>query len=126
MDIKPIKTEADYDAALARIEALMDAEPDTREGDELDILVTLVQVYEAKHYPVDPPDPIDAILFRLDQAGLDRKALEPYIGHRGRVSEVLNRKRPLSLEMIRKLWKGLHIPLESLIASDDGEHRRRA
>ncbi len=126
MDIKPIKTEADYDAALARIEALMDAEPDTDEGDELDILVTLVEVYEAKHYPVDPPDPIDAILFRLEQAGLERKALEPFIGHRGRVSEVLNRKRPLSLEMIRKLWKGLHIPLESLIDNDDADHRRHA
>jgi HTH-type transcriptional regulator/antitoxin HigA len=119
MNIRPIKTESDYDAALARIDVLMDAEMDTPDGDELDVLVTLVEAYEEKHYPIEPPDPIDAILFRMEQGGLDRKALEPYIGRSGRVSEVLNRKRPLSIVMIRKLWKGLHIPLESLIGSDD-------
>ena len=124
MDIKPIKTEADYDTALGRIEALMDAEKDTPEGDELDVLVTLVEAYEAKHHPIDPPDPVEAILFRMEQGGLDRKALEPYIGRSGRVSEVLNRKRPLSIDMIRRLWKGLHIPLESLIGSDKADRHQ--
>lgn len=126
MDIKPIKNEADYDAALAHIEMLMDAEIDTPEGDELDVLVTLVEAYEAKHHPIDPPDPVEAILFRMEQGGLDRKALEPYIGRSGRVSEVLNRKRPLSIDMIRRLWKGLHIPLESLIGSDETNQQQRA
>lgn len=126
MNINPIKTEADYDAALERIDMLMDAEMDTPEGDELDVLVTLVEAYEAKHYPIDPPDPIDAILFRMEQAGLDRKALEPFIGHSGRVSEVLNRKRPLSIDMIRNLWEGLHIPLESLIRRSDHNHQQHA
>ncbi len=126
MDIKPIKNEADYDAVLERIDMLMDAKADSPEGDELDVLVTLVEVYEAKHHPIDPPDPVEAILFRMEQAGLDRKALEPYIGRSGRVSEVLNRKRPLSIEMIRKLWKGLHIPLESLIGSDEVGHHNHA
>lgn len=126
MNINPIKTEADYDAALERIEMLMDAEMDTPEGDELDVLVTLVEAYEVKHYPIDPPDPIDAILFRMEQAGLDRKALEPFIGHSGRVSEVLNRKRPLSIDMIRNLWEGLHIPLESLIKRTDNNHHQHA
>jgi HTH-type transcriptional regulator/antitoxin HigA len=126
MDIKPIKNEADYDAALARIEMLMDAEIDTPEGDELDVLVTLVEAYEAKHHAIDPPDPVEAILFRMEQGGLDRKALEPYIGRSGRVSEVLNRKRPLSIDMIRRLWKGLHIPLESLIGSDETNHQQHA
>ena len=119
MEIQPIKTERDYDAALAEVEALWGAEPDTPEGDKLDILITLVEAYEARHHPILPPDPIEAILFRLEQSGLERKDLEPYIGHSGRVSEVLNRKRPLTLPMIRKLWKGLHIPLESLIQQSE-------
>jgi HTH-type transcriptional regulator/antitoxin HigA len=126
MDIKPIKTETDYDAALERIDMLMDAEMDTPEGDELDVLVTLVEAYEGKHHPIDPPDPVEAIKFRMEQAGLDRKALEPFIGRSGRVSEVLNGKRPLSIDMIRKLWKGLHIPLESLIGSDNSNHHQHA
>ncbi len=127
VDIRPIKTEQDYDAALAEIEALWGAEPDTPEGDKLDVLITLVEAYEARQHPIAPPDPVEAILFRIEQAGLNRKDLEPYIGHSGRVSEVLNRKRPLTLEMIRKLWKGLHIPLESLIQSDDkANHQQRA
>lgn len=127
MEIRPIKTEQDYDAALAEIEALWSAEPDTPEGDKLDVLITLVEAYEARHHPVAPPDPVEAILFRIEQAGLKRKDLEPYIGHSGRVSEVLNRKRPLTLEMIRKLWKGLHIPLESLIQSgDNANHQQHA
>lgn len=125
MEIRPIKTEADYDAALARIDILMDAELDSPEGDELDVLVTLVHAYEEKYYPIDLPDPIEAILFRMEQTGMDRKDLEPYIGRSGRVSEVLNRKRPLTLGMIRKLWKGLHIPLESLIQNSDTNHHHR-
>lgn len=123
MNITPIKSENDYDAALERIDALMDAELDTPEGDELDILVTLVEAYEAKLHPIDPPDPIEAILFRMEQMGLDRKDLEPFIGQRGRVSEVLNHKRPLTLAMIKKLWKGLHIPLESLLQDDQNDHQ---
>ena len=115
MDIRPIKTEQDYNHALARIEALMGAEPDSPEGDELDILATLIEAYEAKHHPIYPPDPVDAILFRMEQLGLTRKDLEPYFGGRGRVSEILNRKRGLSLDMICKLHTELHIPLESLI-----------
>lgn len=119
MEIRPIKNEADYDAALARIDTLFDAGIDTPEGDELDILVTLVEAYEAKHYPIDSPDPIEAIKFRMEQMGLERKDLEPYIGRSGRVSEILNHDRPLTLRMIRNLWTGLHIPLESLVGVKD-------
>ncbi|MES9882326.1 MAG: transcriptional regulator [Sedimenticola sp.] len=125
MDIKPIKTEQDYDAALAQVEALWGAPVDTSEGDRLDVLITLIEAYESKHHPIDPPDPIDAILFRMEQAGLEHKDLEPFIGGRGRVSEILNRKRPLTLNMIRNLWRGLHIPLESLI-QDDPDHHQHA
>lgn len=120
MKIHPIKTRADHEKALARAEALMDAKPGTPKGDELDVLTTLIEVYESKHYPIAPPGPIEAILFRMEQAGLTRKNLEPYLGGRGRVSEVLNGKRPLSLKMIRMLHADLGIPLESLI----GETRR--
>lgn len=126
MDIRPIKTEQDYDAALAEVETLWGAPLDAPEGDKLDVLITLIEAYEAKHHPIAPPDPIEAILFRMEQAGLDRKDLEPYIGRSGRVSEVLNRKRPLTLKMIRKLWKGLHIPLESLIQNTDTNHHQHA
>ena len=125
MDIRPIKTEQDYDAALAEVESLWGAESDTPKGDKLDVLITLIEAYEAKHHPIAPPDPVDAILYRMEQAGLTRKDLEPYIGKSGRVSEVLNHKRPLTLEMIRKLWKGLHIPLESLIQSGDTTNHRQ-
>jgi HTH-type transcriptional regulator/antitoxin HigA len=93
----------------------MDARPGSREGDELEILATLVEAYDARRHPIDPPDPVDAILFRMEQQGLSRKDLEPYLGHSGRVSEVLNRRRALSLDMIRRLNSGLGIPLESLI-----------
>lgn len=115
MNIRPIKTEQDYEATLKRIDELMNAEPDTPEGDELDVLATLIVVYEEKHYAITPPDPVDAILFRMEQMNLTRKDLEPFIGERGRVSEVLNRKRSLSLEMICRLHEGLGIPLESLV-----------
>jgi HTH-type transcriptional regulator/antitoxin HigA len=126
MDIQPIKTEADYTAALQEIEGLMDAAPDTPEGDRLDVLVTLVEAYEAKHYPVAGPDPIAAILHRMEAQGLTRKDLEPLLGGRGRASEVLARKRPLSLTMIRKLAKTLHIPAEVLIQSYATEESRTA
>jgi len=115
MDIRPIRTKRDYARALRRIETLMDADPGSDEGDELEVLATLVDVYEEKHFPVGAVDPVEAILFRMDQQGLERKDLEPFIGSRHRVSEVLNRKRGLSLDMIRRLHAGLGIPLEVLI-----------
>jgi len=115
MNIKPIKTEADYEAALERIMTLMDAELDSPEGDELDIMGTLIEAYEAKHFTVNKPNPIEAIRFRMEQYGLKDKDLVPYIGRTGRVSEVLNYHRKLTLPMIRKLHKGLNIPTESLV-----------
>ena len=115
MNIKPIKCEADYDAALARVDDLMDAQPDSPQGDELDILVTLIEKYEAQHYPIDAPNPVEAIRFRMEQYDLKDKDLIPYIGQSGRVSEVLSFKRKLTLSMIRKLHSGLKIPTESLI-----------
>jgi HTH-type transcriptional regulator/antitoxin HigA len=115
MNIKPIKTEVDYDAALARIGELMDAELNTAEGDELDVLGTLVEAYEAKHHPISSPNPVEVIRFRMDQYGLKDKDLVPYIGRSGRVSEVLAYKRKLTLTMIRKLHAGLKIPTESLV-----------
>ena len=115
MEIKPIKNEVDYQAALKEIELLFDAAPDTPEGDRLEVLTTLVEVYEERHYTIPPPDPIEAILYHMESRGLTRRDLEPYIGSRARVSEVLNRKRPLTMEMIRNLHKGLGIPAEILI-----------
>jgi len=115
MVIHPIKTEDDYNMMLLRIDALMDAEPGTEEGTELDVLATLVEAYERDHFPIDAPDPVEAILFRMEQMGIDRKALEPFLGGRNRVSEVLNRKRGLSITQIRNLHDGLNIPLENLI-----------
>jgi HTH-type transcriptional regulator / antitoxin HigA len=115
MDIKPIKTEVDYWAALKEIESLMMAEADTPEGDHLDVLVTLVEAYERKHYALDLPDPVEAIKFIMDQRGLTVKDLEPMIGRSNRVYEILNHKRPLTLKMIWKLHKGLGIPAECLI-----------
>jgi HTH-type transcriptional regulator / antitoxin HigA len=118
MDIRPIRTDADYKAALKDISALMDFDPDlgTPRGDRLDILVTLVQAYEAKHLPITAPDPVEAIKFRMDQSGLSVKDLEPIIGKSNRVYEVLNRKRPLTLAMIRRLHHSLGIPADVLIA----------
>lgn len=115
MDVKPLKTEADYDSALAEIADLMDARPDTADGDRLEVLVTLVEAYEEKRWRIDPPDPIEAIKLRMEQRGLSRKDLEKVLGSRSRVSEVLNRKRGLTIEMIRRLHKELGIPAESLI-----------
>jgi len=117
MTIHPVKTDKDYRKALLRIEGLIDATAKSKAGDELDVLVTLVEAYERDHFPIDSPDPIAAILFRMEQMGLDRKALEPFLGGRSRVSEVLNRKRSLSMSQIRKLHDGLDIPLENLIGA---------
>lgn len=115
MDIRPIKTDADYRTALNDIENLMMAEPDTVEGEKLDILVTLVEAYEAKHFPMDLPDPVEAIKFEMESKGLTVKDLEPMIGKSNRVYEILNHKRSLTLKMIWKLHEGLGIPAESLI-----------
>lgn len=114
--IKPIKSDADYEEALERIHELMEVQPDTPEADELDVLTTLVEAYEDKHYSIDLPDPISAIYFRMEQEGLKQIDLVPYIGSRSKVSEVLSGKRSLSLKMIRALHKGLQIPLEVLIS----------
>lgn len=121
MEIKAIRTEADYLAALAQVSALIDLDPalDTSDGERLDVLGTLVQAYEARHFPIDPPDPIEAIKFRMDQAGMSVKDLVPYIGPLNRVYEVLAYKRPLSLNMIRRLSDGLHIPAEVLIRESE-------
>ena len=115
MDIKPIKIDSDYRAALKEIETLMMAEPDTQEGEKLDVLVTLVEAYEQKHYPLDLPDPVEAIKFEMEQKGLTVKDLEPMIGKSNRVYEVLNHKRSLTLKMIWRLHEQLGIPAESLI-----------
>ncbi len=119
MDIKPIKTEADYRAALKEIDHLMDAKPDTPEGDRLDVLTTLAEAWEEKHHQIEDPDPIEAILHRMEALGLARKDLEPMIGTRARVSEVLSRKRPLTINMIRRLNEEMRIPAEVLIRPYD-------
>jgi HTH-type transcriptional regulator/antitoxin HigA len=113
--IRPINNEADYRAALALADVLFDAEPGTPDGDHLDILVTLIEAYEDRHWPIDAPDPIDAIRVRMAEKNLRARDLEEMIGSRGRVSEILTRKRPLTLPMIRRLSKGLDIPAEVLI-----------
>ena len=115
MLIKPIKTEADHAAALGEIERLWGADGGTREGDRLEVLTTLVEAYEQAHFPIDAPDPIEAIKFRLEQQGADQKTLIGVIGNRTRVYEVLRRDRPLSLAMIRRLNQTLHIPADVLI-----------
>jgi HTH-type transcriptional regulator/antitoxin HigA len=115
MDIKPIRTEADLQAALKAVEGLMDAQADSPEGEHLDLLVTLIEAYERQHFPMDLPDAVEAIKFRMEQQGLTAKDLEPLIGRRNRVYEVLNRKRSLTLAMIQKLHAGLGIPAESLL-----------
>jgi HTH-type transcriptional regulator / antitoxin HigA len=116
MDLKPIRTEADHKAALAEIDRLWNAQSGTAEGDLLEVLVVLVDAYERKHHPIALPDPLEAILFRLEQSGQTRKDLEPILGSRGRVSEVLSGARKLTLPMIRGLNRELQIPAEVLIA----------
>jgi HTH-type transcriptional regulator / antitoxin HigA len=115
MEVKPIRTRADYERALREIERLWGAREGTPDGDRLDVLATLVEAYEQKHFPIDPPDPIEAIRFRLEQQGLHPRALVGVIGGRSRVYEVMHRKRALSLEMIRRLYERFGIPAEVLI-----------
>jgi HTH-type transcriptional regulator/antitoxin HigA len=115
MDIAPLKTRHDYRTTLKEIESLMRAKRNTLDGDRLDVLVTLVEAWERKHYPLDLPDPIEAIKYHMEQNGLAPRDLIPFIGSRNRVHEVLNRRRPLTLKMIQRLHAGLRIPAESLL-----------
>lgn len=115
MTIKPIRNDDDLHAAFKQLELVFQAPEGTPQADEREVLVTLIEAYEQKHYPIASADPVEAIKFRMEQQNLTPKDLEPYIGSSGRVSEVLNRKRRLSLQMVRKLHAGLHIPYESLL-----------
>jgi HTH-type transcriptional regulator/antitoxin HigA len=117
MNVRPIRTKADHRWALKEVERLWDADPGTPEGDRVDVLVTLIEAYEERHFPIAAPDPIAAIEFMLEQKGLTRRDLEPAIGSRGRVSEVLTRKRPLTLPMVRELSALLDIPTSVLVQS---------
>lgn len=124
-ELKPIRSDADYERALDEVERLWGAKSGTPEGDRLDVLATLMDAYEARHYPMDPPDPIEAIRFRMEQQGLTRKDLEPMIGTRTRVAEVLNRKRGLSISMIRRLHERLGISADVLIRPSRREGPRQ-
>ena len=115
MKLKPIKTEKDYELALKRFDKIFDADPDTKEGDELEILALIIEDYEDKNYPIEPPDPIEAIKFRLEQMNMNQSDLAEIIGHKSRASEILNKKRKLTLSMIRKLNKKLNISTEVLV-----------
>lgn len=123
MRIQPVRTEAEHDAAVARITQLMGAEPGSPESDELEILVTLVDAYETKHFPMNTPDPLTIIKFQMEQQGLTRKDLEPMIGSRARVSEILTGRRALTLPMIRRLHADLGIPVELLVGTGTTVHR---
>ena len=123
MEIRPIRTAKDHDQALREIERLWDAKPGSKDADRLNVLAVLVEDYEEKHYPMDPPDPVEAIKFRMEQEGLTRSDLEPILGTRARVSEILNGYRPLSINMVRKLHETLHIPAEILIREQLPRHR---
>jgi HTH-type transcriptional regulator / antitoxin HigA len=114
-EVRPIRTKRDYEAALKEVERLWGAKTGTRDGDRLDVLATLIDAYEADHYPMDPPDPIEAIKFRMEQQGLTRRDLEEIIGTRTRIAEVMNRKRGLSIAMIRRLHERLGISADVLI-----------
>ena len=116
MDIKAIKTESDYNQALKRLEEIFHAPADSKEGDEAEILSILIEKYEDEHYPIEAPDPIEAIKFRMDQMGMNNKDLAEIIGYKSRVSEIFSRKRKLTLKMIKNLHEKLKIPYESLIA----------
>src|SRR5271167_1680933 len=119
-ELKPIRTKADYEKALTEVERLWGAKSGTPAGDRLDVLATLIDAYETEHYPMDPPDPVEAIRFRMEQQGLSRKDLEPLIGTRTRVAEILNRRRSLSIGMIRRLHETLGISADVLIRPSDG------
>jgi|SRR5688572_8467796 HTH-type transcriptional regulator/antitoxin HigA len=123
MDIRPIRTEADYKAALKAVSPYFDREPapGTEDADRFEVLLALIQSYESKNHPIDPPDAIEAIKFRMEQQGLSAKDLEPFIGQLNRVYEVLNHKRPLTLRMIRRIHKGLGIPAEVLIQTENDD-----
>lgn len=124
MHVRPIRNEQDYDAAVARIAQLMGAKAGTAAGDELDVLATLVDGYESRHFPIRTPDPISVIKFQMEQQGFTRKDLEPMIGSRARVSEVLTGRRALTLPMIRRLHAGLHIPVDLLVGTSEPLRRR--
>lgn len=128
MDIRPIRTEADYQAALKAVAPFFDEEPiaGSDDADRFEVLLALIQLFEAKNYPIDPPDPIEAIKFRMEQQGLSVKDLEPFIGQSNRVYEVLSQKRPLTLRMIRRIHEGLGIPAEVLIRASVPEDERFA
>ena len=117
MNIKPIRNDEDLRAAFKRLELVYQAQEGTAEADEMEILVTLIEAYEHKHFPINAADPIEAIKFRMEQQGLTQKDLEPFIGSSGRVSEILSRKRGLSLSMVKRLHEGLNIPYESLLSA---------
>ena len=125
MNIKPIKTEEDYQAALARIDALWDAEPNTKKGDELSVLAILVESYESGKFKILPPDPIEAIKFRMEQTGMKKTDLARFLGGRNRSTEILSRKRGLSVRMMRVLHKKLHIPAESLLSETKPVKKQR-
>ena len=116
MNIKPIRNDNDLKNAFHQLESVFQSKKGTTEADEMEVLVTLIEVYENKNYPISPPNPIEAIKFRMEQQGLTARDLEVFIGSSGRVSEVLNKKRPLSLRMVKRLHDGLNIPYESLLA----------
>lgn len=126
MKAKVIKNEAEYEAALVRIDKIFDAKPGTRAGDELELLATLVEIYEEKTHPVDPPDPVSAVRFRMDQQGLKAKDMVPYIGSPSKVSEVLSGRRQFSLRMMRNLVRGLGIPAEVFLAGPQTKLRKAA
>lgn len=126
INIRPVRSEEDYEAVLAEIDELMDADPGTSEGDRLDVLVTLVEAYEARHWDIDLPDPVEAIRVRMEHKNLRQVDLVPMIGSRGRVSEVLSRKRALTLPMIRRLAKGLDLGADVLIQEPPKPRSRRA
>jgi HTH-type transcriptional regulator / antitoxin HigA len=116
MNIKPIRNDEDLQNAFYQLESVFQAKKGTVEADEMEILVTLIEAYENKNYPISPPSPVEAIKFRMEQQGLTARDLEAFIGSSGRVSEILNKKRPLSLRMVKRLHNGLNIPYESLLA----------